>query len=136
MSDGDWTALLYVDDRATAEQEEALGAIFSGETGRPWSRIAQFFTGGKFKATKRAPIEFSAEHRTRKLTVSNIAHLEVEAVRGADREEEVKLINLRNVIHGPEHVLAHSDNRVADEGLQWDNSGKHGLYSTFRWSGP
>ena len=135
MYGGDWTALLYIDDKTTPEQEEALIAIFSGEVGGPWARIALFFTEGKFKAAKHAPFQFSKESQARTLRVSDIASLEVAAIRGVNPEEEVKLTNLRNVIHGSEHVLARSNHHVLDEGLRWDNSGKHGLYSTFRWSG-
>ena len=33
MTDGGWKVALYLDDRATAEQSEALGAVFSGGAG-------------------------------------------------------------------------------------------------------
>ena len=137
MYDGNWTALLYIDDKATPEQEEALIVIISGKAGGPWARIALLFTEGKFKASKLAPFQFSRESRSRTLTVPDIASLDVEAIRGTNPDEEVKLTNLPNVIHGSEHVLARSNHNVLDldEGLKWDNSGKHGLYSTFRWSG-
>jgi len=46
------------------------------------------------------------------------------------------LTNLKNVIHGPVHTLAHSNHGISDEGLQWDCSDTHGLYSKFSWSGP
>ena len=33
MTDGGWKVALYLDDRATAEQSDALGAVFSGGAG-------------------------------------------------------------------------------------------------------
>ncbi|MGZ5301589.1 MAG: DUF1326 domain-containing protein, partial [Actinomycetota bacterium] len=33
MTDGGWKVALYLDDRATPEQSEALGAVFSGGAG-------------------------------------------------------------------------------------------------------
>ena len=33
MTDGGWKVALYLDDRASAEQSEALGAVFSGAAG-------------------------------------------------------------------------------------------------------
>jgi hypothetical protein len=33
MTDGGWKLALYLDDRATAEQSEAMGAVFSGGAG-------------------------------------------------------------------------------------------------------
>ena len=136
MADGNWAALLYVDDTSTTEQERAVIGIFSGEAGGGWARIAQFYTGGVYRAIKRASLQYVREGRTRSLRMGDAASLNVEAIRGADPDEEVRLANLRNVIHGQEHILARSTHRVSDEGLQWDNSGKHGLYSAFRWSGP
>jgi hypothetical protein len=68
--------------------------------------------------------------------VNHVASLEVEAIRGADPEQEVTIRNLYNLIHGPEHVIARSNLSVDAQGLKWDNSGKHGLYSHFKWSGP
>ena len=136
MIEGGWTALLYIDNSANTDQEEALISIFSGASGGPWSRLAAFFTDGKYQGVKRADIDFVKEHRARKIKVPGIASLEIEAIRSVNPDEEVKLINLRNVIHGSEHVLAHSTHSVDDQGIQWENVGKNGLYSTFRWSGP
>jgi hypothetical protein len=41
MTDGGWKLALYLDDRATAEQSEALGAVFPGAlavTSPGWAR--------------------------------------------------------------------------------------------------
>jgi hypothetical protein len=136
MYDGNWAALLYIDDKATAEQEEALVSILSGEGGGPWAVIARWYAGGAYRVIQRAPFQFTKERRSRCLRVANVASLEVEATRGTDADQEIKITNLRNVIHGPEHILARSNHQVEAEGLKWDNRGKHGLYSHFRWSGP
>lgn len=136
MYDGHWTGLIYLDSRVTPPQEAALTAIFSGDAGGPWSRLAPFFEEGKIKTVKRASLDFVKEGRNRRMIASGLASLELEAIRGVDPDEEVKLTNLRNVIHGNEHILARSTHNVHDQGVQWDNAGKNGLYSTFRWSGP
>ena len=136
MFDGQWVALLYTDDRAAPRQEEALVAIFSGKGGGPWARIARFFKDGVLAESGRAAFEFTRESRSRTLRVQDVASLEVQATRGADREQEVVIRNLYNVIHGAEHVIARSNVSVDVQGLKWDNSGKHGLYSHFQWSGP
>ena len=136
MFEGGWTSLLYIDDTATPAQEEALTSIFSGASGGPWSRLAVFFTDGRYKSVQRAAISFSKEQRFRHIEVPGLACLDIEAIRSVNPDEEVKLINLRNVIHGDEHVLAHSTHTIDDQGIKWDNEGKNGLYSTFRWEGP
>lgn len=114
-------------------------SIFSGEGGGPFARLALFFSNGKFEAVRSVQFDYVEEPCVRKLQMSaeNVdGNLEVEAIRGADGEGVAKLINLRNVIHGPEHVLAHSSYRVHDQTLHFDGSSKHGLYSQFRWSNP
>ena len=140
MYEGDWTAVLYLDERASQEQEAALTEIFSGQAGGPWARLAPFFKDGEFQAVKRAAFHFTKEGRTFRVSTSTATdgatNLEIQAIRGVNSDDEVKLTNLRNVIHGREHVLARSDHRVDDEGLRWDYSGKNGLYSRFSWSGP
>jgi hypothetical protein len=136
MFEGNWTSLLYVDDKAAQKQFEALRLIFSGTAGGPWPRLAQFFTNGEYKAVKLAPMEFAKEHRKFSLKVANTAFLEVAAIAGADGQEVAKITNLHNVIHGPEHTLARSNHGISDGGLDWECAGTHGLYSKFRWSGP
>ena len=136
MFDGDWKAVLYVDDYASQEQEAALTEIFSGQAGGPWARLAVFFTDGKLQATKRATFDFTKEALTFRVGTSQGTYVEVQAIRGVDSEDEVRITNLRNVIHGSEHIMAHSNHKVDDEGLRWDYAGKNALYSRFSWFGP
>ena len=140
MYEGDWTAVLYIDERASPEQESALTGIFSGQAGGPWARMAAFFRDGKFQAVKRAAFDFSKEDRTFRvstsMTTNGATNLEVQAIGGVNSEDEVKITNLRNVIHGTEHIMARSDHSVDDEGFRWDYAGKNALYSRFSWSGP
>ena len=134
MFDGNWTALVYLDDQATPEQLVGLRQILTGEVGGPWSKISQFYTGGKVARVQTASFRFEKSERRRELEALGLASLEVEAVRGADREGEVTISNLFNLLHGPEHVIASSQVKLDDHGMKWDSSGTHGLYSRFRWS--
>ncbi len=136
MVDGDWKTVLYVDDRTSPEQDEALRAIFSGKAGGPWEIMSQFYRGGEYHAVTRVPLELSIDGRTRTIKAPDRLFLEMQTLRGGrDREGEVTINNLRNVIHGDEHVLGLSKFKVDDEGMSWDYEGKHGLYSKFKWAG-
>jgi hypothetical protein len=139
MADGNWRAVLYLDQSVSAEQEHALLKVFSGEVGGPWAKIAPFYTDGKFESVHKVQLLYTRESRKRTLQIlggDDVVRLEVEAIRGADRKGVAKLVNLFNVMHGREHVLARSTYRIHDKELQFEGSGKHGLYSEFRWSGP
>jgi len=136
MADGDWTTVLYVDDRATPEQDKAIQAIFSGEDGGPWETMSQFYRDGKYQSVVRVPLEVTIDGRTRTITAPDRLFLEMQSLRGGeDRQGVVTINNLRNVIHGNEHVLGLSNFKVDDETMTWEYQGKHGLYSEFNWSG-
>ncbi len=133
MADGDWTSVLYVDEAASDVQIEAIQAIFSGTAGGPWEILSQFYAGGELTAVRRVPLEISINARSRTVRASNLVLLEVEAIRGADREGTATITNLRNVIHGNVHTLGRSNQTIRDEALSWEEQGKHGLYSRLRW---
>ena len=135
MADGDWTSVLYVDYAASDDQSETLRAIFSDEAGGPWEILGQFFRNGQLTAVRKVPLEISIEATARTLRASDRVLLEVRAIRGADRDGLATITNLRNVIHGPVHTLARSNQIIKDEAISWEEQGKHGLYSRFRWEG-
>ena len=136
MVEGDWTAVMYVDDRTSPEQDRALRAIFSGEAGGPWEIMSQFYRDGEYQAVTRTPLDITIDGRTRTVNAPDRLFMEMETIRGgADLEGLVTITNLRNVIHGNEHVLGRSKFNLDDEGMTWDYQGKHGLYSKFKWSG-
>ena len=135
MADGDWTSVLYIDEAATDEQAEATRAIFGGKAGGPWEILSQFFRGGDLAVVRQVPLDITIDARSRTVRASDLVLLEVEAIRGADREGTATVTNLRNVIHGNVHTLCRSNQAVKDEAISWEEQGKHGLYSRFRWEG-
>ncbi len=81
-------------------------------------------------------MEVTIDGRTRTITAPDRLFLEMQSLRGGeDRQGVVTINNLRNVIHGNEHVLGLSNFKVDDETMTWEYQGKHGLYSEFNWSG-
>ena len=135
MADGDWTSVLYIDEAATEGQSEALLAIFGGEAGGPWEILGQFFRDGKLTEVRKMPLEITVDATSRTLRASDKVLLEVQAIRGADRDGTATITNLRNVIHGNVHTLARSNQSIRDDLISWEEQGKHGLYSRFRWEG-
>ena len=135
MSDGDWTSVLYVDGAASDYQAEATRAIFGGKAGGPWEILSQFFKDGELTFVRRVPLDVSIDARSRTVRASDQVLLEVEAIRGADGQGTATITNLRNVIHGNVHTLGRSNQNIRDEAITWEEEGKHGLYSRFRWEG-
>ncbi len=135
MADGDWTSVLYVDEAGTDAQQKALRAIFGGEVGGPWEILGQFFRDGQLTSVRKVPLDITIDSTSRTLRASDRVLLEVQAIRGADREGLATITNLRNVIHGNVHTLARSNQTINDETISWEAQRKHGLYSRFRWEG-
>ena len=57
--EGNWRAVVFVDEDATEEQQEALLNVFTGRLGGPMAEFAQLI--GEVVAVERAPITFTVE---------------------------------------------------------------------------
>lgn len=82
MTDGNWRVALYVDDRATAEQTEALGAVFSGGAGGHLANLAPLI--GEVAGVFPAPISFERDGRSLRADVKDVLHMEAEESVGMD----------------------------------------------------
>jgi hypothetical protein len=80
---GNWKQVVYVDDRATAEQERALLAAFGGTLGGPLGDLAQLV--GERLAVTRAPISHEILEGKGTIRVgADAAVAEMEPYRGPD----------------------------------------------------
>ena len=91
MTDGNWTVALYLDERATAEQSEALGGVFSGASGGHLANLGPLI--GQVVGVSTAPIEFSREGGTRRLRVGDILEATVTETTGMDGENPSVITN-------------------------------------------
>ena len=58
--DGNWRAYVVMDDKATAEQEEAILNVFTGKLGGPVADVVKLI--GEVVSVERAPITFEADN--------------------------------------------------------------------------
>ena len=100
----------------------------------PWQTLSQFYRAGTYLAVTKTALDITIDERTKTVNAPDRLFMELQAIRGADQDGLVTINNLRNVIHGPEHVMARSNIQIDDEGMTWDYQAKHGLYSKFKWS--
>jgi len=129
-----WKAAVYVDEKATASQNDALTQIFTGQVGGHPAMLTSFV--GEVLGIKSAPIVFSADGRQRRLKVGDVAEMEVESVQdqgGAD-------VSINNAPLGlapgfPIVVAKSKKLSYKDHGLQWEISDKNGFYSPFAYEG-
>jgi hypothetical protein len=131
MQEGNWTAALYVDEKASTEQQEALSAIFSGQAGGPMQLVAGLISN--FLGVKTAPITFEMDGNKRRLSIPNILEIDIEALTGRDGTEPLWVTNAAHPV-SPQLSLAKSHTyRYADHNLAWDTSNTNGHFAPFSW---
>ena len=137
MSDGNWTAVIYLDEKASNDQREALRSIVSGDAGGGFGRRKAMITN--LLGAKSVPINYQVKNRGRSVSIQGSLELEVEGVRGNRPDEDVQLVNDPRAAErggNPRTVARSTVYRHSQEGLAWDNSGKTGYYAPVEMSGP
>ena len=132
MAEVKWKAALYLDDRASAEQQQALTRIFSGQAGGHPGRVAQHI--GEVLGVRSAPIEYRAEGKQRSVRIGDVADATIQGLEGPAGEVTVSGHPLA-IAPGFPAVAARSEKmRFQDHGLRWELSKKNGFYSPFQYS--
>jgi hypothetical protein len=126
-----WKAALYLDERATKEQADALGRIDSGKAGGFFEIIAGFI--GEMAGVRPVQIKFEVNGKRRTLHIPSAIDLTIEGMEEADKSKEVTVSNATMLVApGFAVVVAKSTAySYSDHGMKWDNSGKNGFYSRF-----
>jgi hypothetical protein len=73
-----WKVALYLDERATKEQADALGKIYSGKAGGFFGVIAGFI--GEIAGVRPVPIKFEMDGRKRTLQIPSAIDLTIEGI--------------------------------------------------------
>jgi hypothetical protein len=136
MSEGNWKAVLYLDERATQAQKDALTQIFTGQVGgHPAVLFAPLID--EVLGVKSVPIDYRAEGKQRSLRIPDVADAKIEALVGEDNTE-ITVSNVLLCISPGHHGVVAKSKQVnyRDLGLQLEVSGKHGSYSPFTYQGP
>ncbi len=135
MARGNWTAAAYLDERAGGEQQQGLGAIFSGAAGGPPSALVPLI--GNNLGAKLVKIEYRNEGKKRSASIGGILDANIEAVPAAAPDAVVIKLNANPLFPGEEWVQAYgTQSTYTDHDFKWDNTGKCADYATFRWAGP
>lgn len=135
MGEGNWRVALYIDERATDSQRNALGAILSGEHGG----VPEMLAGvtGEVLGVKYVPIDYEIDGKRRRVAVPGIMDFQVDGVTAAGGDAVMEITNVRHPM-GTSLAIAKSENGQyddADYNFAFDNTGKNGHYSAFAWQG-
>jgi len=135
MGKGNWSVGLIVDDRASAEQSEAVTAIASGAAGGPMSALSGLI--GKFLGVESAPISFDHSGAKWSVEASNLVNMAADAAMGINphANEPLRLHNTGHPAADSFTLARASRSHVHSLGLAWDDiTGKNnGQYAPFSW---
>jgi len=127
-----WKVALYLDERGSAAQQDALGKIFSGQAGGPPAALAGFI--GEVLGVRPKKIEFRADGKRRSLRIEGVGEAEIEALAGQGGADVTLSNHPFSVVQGFPAVVSRSQKATfRDHGLVLDVSGKNGFYSPFQY---
>jgi hypothetical protein len=135
MAKGNWSVGLVVDERAGAEQRDAITAIASGAAGGPMAALSGLI--GQFLGVEAAAIRFDRNGGSWSVSAANLVAMAASAAMGIN-PEATEPLHLDNTGHPAANrfALAHATkSHVHALGLSWDDDTgtNNGQYAPFSW---
>lgn len=130
--DGNWRAQLFIDDRASAEQEAALLSVFTGKQGGPIADLAALI--GEVVGVARAPITFEVEEGKGTLRIGDTTEAVMEPYRGPSGKPTTLVDSIFSTIPGaPAYVAKASTFRLKNPavGVDVDLRGHNAIQGRF-----
>jgi hypothetical protein len=134
MVETKWRAALYLDERASDRQKQALTRIFAGKAGGHPEALASFVEDVLGVASVR--IDYRAEGKRRSVVIPNIVDAEIEAIEGQGGGEVRVSGHPLCIVPGEPAVVAKSKRLdYTDHHMTWSISDGNGFYSPFAYQG-
>ena len=116
---GNWRVQIFVDDRATKDQEEALLSVFTGKQGGPVADLVSLV--GEVVGIERAPITFEVKEGKGTLRIGNTTEAVMEPYRGPSGKPTTLVDSIFSTIPGaPAYVAKASMFRLKNEAVGLD----------------
>jgi hypothetical protein len=119
---GKWEGIIYVGDKASAEQKNAIVAFLSGKWGKAFAKID----------VRSAPMELQADGEHREARIGKVAALKMAGIQGSNG----KVPSIENPPFAliPKLYCAKSEVHTFDDGAsRWDFSGRNAFYGPFEY---
>ena len=132
---GNWKVALYVDERATPQQKEALVNAWAGKLGGPLADLAQLI--GEVLGVYSAPIEFRLDKGKGTLKVGSIVEAEMEPYADKNGNPTTLHNSIFSTIPGsPAYIAKAAYHRVniPQHGFQWSFQGMNAIQGSFRFA--
>ena len=135
---GGWTVGIYLDERATQEQVQALGSIFSGQAGG-WPAALSGLISRQLNP-KQVPINFQVVNGERRITVPGLLEVGTEQAPNPMPGQpplDPKVSDLAVPFYtGTVSVRRSSSLKLTDPNMSFEYSGRSSLIGQFDYTGP
>jgi hypothetical protein len=135
MSEGNWRVGMFMDERASDEQAEKLGGIFSGQMGGPIANVVPLISENL--GMEVASIEYVDDGRRHRVQVGDAIDVEIEDL-VSPFDPDGPLPKLTETKHPANSELTPAralSARVQGLGIDYSADGQNGFSTPFSWSG-
>jgi hypothetical protein len=131
MTDGNWSVGLYVDERASGDQAEKLGAVFSGQVGGPFALLAPLI--GEVLGLEQVPIEYVDDARLHRLRIGDRIEVEIEDIQADGHDQPTRVVGIQHPANSTVTLSTTRRSRVDAFGIRFEGSA--GSSAPFAWAG-
>ena len=134
MSEGNWRLGVLIDDKASDEQTEKLGAVFGGQLGGPMEALAPLVS--ESLGLEKVPMEVAHENGTHRITLGDGSEMEVQEIVSFGKEDG-KPARLTGIFHpaGDDLKIAKATtSHVSAFGIDFAFEGGSGFANSFAWA--
>lgn len=136
MAEGNMTAGLIVDARASEQQTAAIKSIALGEAGGPMAALAPLV--GKVAGLEKRPIVFESSGLKHSVRAGELIDQACEGLPGAARTgEPIYIDNTCHPVNAKLGLAKATRSRMHAFGIDWDDSSgtRNGHFAPFAWAG-
>jgi hypothetical protein len=133
MTDGNWRLGVFIDENATDQQAEQLGAVFSGQIGGPMEALGPLV--GESLGVQRAPIEVQEEGLKHSVRIGDAIDFEIEDVVsfGVESGEPARLTGIFHPAGSELTIAKATRSSISAFGIEYE--GKAGFSTShFSWA--
>ena len=130
--EGNWRAAVYLDDRVSQQQEDAILGVYTGKLGGPVAELAKLI--GEVVSVEKVPIQFDVQGGKGTLKVGNAGYAELEPYKSASGATTTLTDTVFSTVPGAPVFVGKSPRYTSKNeklGINLDMSGHNALQSTF-----
>jgi hypothetical protein len=135
MSEGNWRVGLVLDEAASDEQAEKLGAVFAGQLGGPPGLLAALL--GEMLGVERAPFDWSENGLDHRVRIGDAVEIGVEDVVpfGSQTGQPAQVTGVTHPANSTLTVARGKGSSGSVFGVDLGNDGKSAFSAPFSWAG-